>query len=176
MKLIVGLCNPGREYERTRHNVGKLALAQLAKKITKAHKKHVVLATPETFMNVSGPAVLKLMKKHQVESPSDLLVLVDDLHLPLGTIRYRSEGSDGGHNGLASIIDALDGVQAFPRIRIGIGKPEEGEKLWKEHVLEKFTKEEQQTLDSAVEKASECALMWLTEPAEQLMQKFNRKD
>lgn len=173
MKLIVGLCNPGREYEHTRHNVGKQVLGRLKKRITAAHKKEVALEIPGTFMNVSGPAVRKLMQKHRVNSPADMLVLVDDLHLPLGKIRFRPEGSSGGHNGLESIIEALDGDQSFARIRIGIGKPEEGAKDWKEHVLEKFNKEERAALEAVLEKAADCALLWLTDPAEKLMQKFN---
>lgn len=173
MKLIVGLCNPGKKYEHTRHNVGRLALDRLKKRMTAAHKKEVVLETPETFMNVSGPAVLSLMKKHRVDSPRDVLVLVDDLHLPLGKIRFRPEGSSGGHNGLASIIESLEGDQSFARIRIGIGKPEEGSKDWKEHVLEEFTRKEREALESTLEMAADCALLWLTEPAEKLMQKFN---
>ncbi|MBI4972036.1 MAG: aminoacyl-tRNA hydrolase [Candidatus Omnitrophica bacterium] len=173
MKLIVGLCNPGKEYEHTRHNVGKLALDKLAKKISATQKHEVVLAIPGTFMNLSGPAVLNLIRKHKVASPRDVLILVDDLHLPVGKIRFRPEGSSGGHNGLASVIDAFNGDQSFPRLRIGIGKPEEEVKPWKEHVLEKFTKEERTVLNQALEKAADCALSWLTEPAEALMQKFN---
>jgi len=166
MKLIVGLGNPGEKYEITRHNIGKIALKELTKRISGTRfKKYVVLSSPRTYMNVSGPAVLDLMKKHRVTSPSDLLVLVDDLHLPFGKIRFRAKGSAGGHNGLASIIDFL-GSESFPRIRIGVGKPEKGEKNWKDYVLEPFTNEELEELDPIMEKVCDVAFHWLAESDE----------
>ncbi len=186
MKLIIGLGNPGKKYEKTRHNVGKLAVEHLAKlqdvklkdksgfKIAEFEwaDQNVCLAELSSFMNVSGPEVLALMKKVDVEHFSNLLVIMDDLHIPLGRLRFRPKGSSGGHNGLKSISDAL-GSESFARLRIGIGKPESGETDWKDYVLDVFVKDEVKILNSMLEKATRCALSWVHESSEAVMQRFN---
>ena len=186
MKLIVGLGNPGKKYEGTRHNVGRMAIQLTVKKSGVKLKKDkdariakinqegepVILAVLESFMNLSGPSLHALVKRIRVESIADLLVVTDDIHLPLGNLRFRSAGSAGGHNGLASIIEAL-GSDQFARVRIGIGKPEPRDQTWRDYVLEPFMKEEQAVLGQSLERASECALAWVHQSAEQIMQRFN---
>lgn len=186
MKLIVGLGNPGREYENTRHNIGRLALHELTRKLgvklkfqgkfKKAQSEYlglpVTLAETGSYINISGPVIVQMMRQMGTESPSDLLVLVDDIHLPLGRIRFRPRGSSGGHNGLTSIIESL-ASQSFARIRIGIGKPEKEEKDWKDYVLEPFLISEKKQLGTVLERVIDCALAWLCDPPEKVMQRFN---
>ena len=133
MFLIVGLGNPGKEYKYTRHNLGFIIVEQLAKDLQVSFKKRklywiaitnykdieVVLLKPMTYMNLSGRAVEFIVNKHRIDF-SQILVICDDINLPFGQIRIRGKGSDGGHNGLASIIEYLNTLQ-FPRLRIGIG-------------------------------------------------------
>lgn len=123
MKLIVGLGNPGKQYEKTRHNVGFMVLDALAASFggteTTVHGEKVILLKPQTFMNNSGEAVQKLANFHKPD-PADIWVISDDLDLPLGKIRVRESGSTGGHNGLKSIEEKL-GTQDYYRIRVGIG-------------------------------------------------------
>lgn len=134
MKLVVGLGNPGRRYERTRHNVGFMVLDSLAKdlgikfKENKARKvifsktDAIELLKPQTFMNNSGVALPAIAQKHNV-APADILIISDDIDMELGKLRYREDGSSGGHRGLQSIIDHL-GTDKFPRLKIGIGRPD----------------------------------------------------
>jgi len=147
MKLLVGLGNPGSKYTNTRHNAGFLALDHLAKtlKLKFSPDKHApaevavgedfMLVKPTTFMNNSGVAVLDLLKRAGL-TPADLLVIYDDVDLPVGTFRYRKQGSSGGQNGMKSIIDIL-GTQDIARIRIGIGKDESRDTA--DYVLSKFS-------------------------------------
>jgi PTH1 family peptidyl-tRNA hydrolase len=136
MKLLVGLGNPGREYANTRHNIGFLCLDELARRhgaaFDKVHLRaliatvslgaeRVVLARPQTFMNLSGEAVGALLSWYKLPA-SDLIVVTDDMDLPFGRLRLRLKGSAGGHNGLKSIIESL-GTLEFPRLRVGIGRP-----------------------------------------------------
>jgi len=163
MCLIVGLGNPGKKYERTRHNVGFLVLDELANTLMGKFKnkrevkstvaevalgnKKIVLLKPETFMNLSGEAVILAAKKWRLPT-NKITIIVDDVNLPLGTIRTRSEGSSGGHNGLKSIIEKT-GTDEIRRIRIGIGRSENPDIPLDKWVLEKFSKEEWKTVVEA---------------------------
>ncbi len=153
MNLIVGLGNPGKSYERTRHNVGFMLADILAVKegakwrdnktlnVQLAEANSFLLAKPLTFMNNSGVAALRLAKKHGID-PSQILVIYDDVDLPLGKFRYRPQGTSGGHRGMQSIIESF-GTTEIPRIKVGIGR---GEMDTKDYVLSKFTKEELESL------------------------------
>jgi len=184
MKLVVGLGNPGATYARSRHNVGFRCIDHLAAKHgisisrRQAHARvglgriddsEVVLARPLTYMNLSGIAVGPLAKLYRVVLP-DLLVVYDDMDLPLGAIRLRERGSAGGHNGMRSII-ATVGTQDFPRLRIGIGRPtREG----REHVLSNFTEDEEATFQQVLDRAAEAIQCWVTEGIVAAMNRFNR--
>ncbi|MDR7485530.1 MAG: aminoacyl-tRNA hydrolase [Armatimonadota bacterium] len=185
MRLIVGLGNPGRRYRGTRHNIGWEVLDRLARThgiaidvedgwadvgrgIIGGHR--VLLARPQTYVNVSGTAVADLSRRHRV-SPSDLLVIVDDLDLPVGSVRVREKGSHGGHNGLRSIIEAL-GTTEFARIRIGIGRPPEGADP-ADYVLERPSPDERALLDDAVARAADGATLWVTDGVQAAMRRCN---
>jgi PTH1 family peptidyl-tRNA hydrolase len=193
VRLIVGLGNPGREYAHSRHNVGFWCLNRLARRHGIAFSSRgrlatvgegrlsgqpVILAKPRTFVNLSGRAVSHLLQRHRL-SPEQLLVVYDDLDLPLGRVRLRGSGSHGGHRGMRSIVEAV-GSQDFPRIRIGIGRPEvAGEPTWEpeavvDYVLGPMTAEERRILDEAVAEASEAILCLLTEGVEAAMNRYNR--
>jgi PTH1 family peptidyl-tRNA hydrolase len=191
-KLIVGLGNPGRKYAHNRHNVGFQCLDRLAQahdlsfrggvlnrlkrrraKASLASGKiadvGVVLARPLTYMNLSGQAVGQLVSFYKL-SLEDILVICDDLDLPLGTIRLRPEGGSGGHKGMRSIIEAL-GSQAFPRLRVGIGRPPGNDAV--NYVLSDFTADEQITLVSVYEKVVAAVELFLREGIEAAMNVYN---
>jgi peptidyl-tRNA hydrolase, PTH1 family len=184
VKLIVGLGNPGREYEHTRHNVGFQVAEELAHRyrITlKAHAKWkaraakvaeigdgVLLAEPTTFMNLSGWAVREIVAFHKLV-PSDVLVVVDDADLPLGRLRMRTGGSAGGHNGLKSIIQELGTIE-FPRLRVGVGR-QAGE--LKNHVLGRFSEDEKGQIDAAVKRAADAAELFARENILAAMNRYN---
>jgi PTH1 family peptidyl-tRNA hydrolase len=159
--LIIGLGNPGAEYADTRHNTGAMAVERLAAlmklKFTRdralgawtARRGGVVLARTGTYMNVSGPPVARLARKLGVSAP---LIVNDDLDLPLGTIRFRAQGTAGGHHGLESIIEAL-GTDRFPRLKIGIGRPARRGGIV-EWVLSPFAPEELEMLDQGLDRAA----------------------
>lgn len=166
--LIVGLGNPGREYQRNRHNAGAMAVDRLARKVgvsfrrrvglslvaeSRIHGVDATLAKPTVYMNESGRAITSLLRTTRLDIPS-LLVLCDDLDLPLGRIRLRPEGGSAGHRGLASIIDAV-GSTSFARLRIGIGRPS-GSMDPADFVLEDFLEGEFPILEEVLEKAVEC--------------------
>ena len=168
MYLIVGLGNPGAEYERTRHNLGFMLIDKLAAEAGVAVKRsecrslvgnalieneRVVLAKPQTYMNLSGEAVSCLNQKHEPGAGS-LVIISDDLALPFGSIRLRQRGSAGGHNGLKSIIGAL-GTNEFARLRIGI-QPEHPLSDAKRFVLDEFSKTERESLPEILERAAEA--------------------
>ena len=168
MYLIVGLGNPGAEYERTRHNLGFMLIDKLAAGAGVAVKRsecrslvgnalieneRVVLAKPQTYMNLSGEAVVCLNQKHESGAGS-LIIISDDLALPFGSIRLRERGSAGGHNGLKSIIGAL-GTNEFARLRIGI-QPEHPLSDGKRFVLDEFSKTERESLPEILERAAEA--------------------
>lgn len=184
MLAVVGLGNPGREYERTRHNVGFRVVDSLAgdKKFEKRSiylfvgsriaGRKVVLAKPTTFMNRSGVAVRGLLADFGLETEA-ALVVSDDANLPVGRIRVRPGGSDGGQKGLASVIETL-GTDRFPRLRLGIGAPAGGGDL-SEFVLEPFGDGEKALVERMIEEAVLCVRAWATGGIERAMERFNRK-
>lgn len=194
MKLIVGLGNPGRGYTDNRHNLGFMCLNHFArlqgirfdKKQGKARTgsgevagSKVVLARPQTYMNHSGQAVSTLVRKFKI-SLDNLLVIHDDLDLPLGKIRIRRGGGSGGHKGIKSITAELDN-QDFIRLRIGIGRPplpdvttEATESDIITHVLSDFTTEEKKVISKAIPMVSEAILCFLTEGLTTTMNRFNQ--
>jgi len=193
MKLIVGLGNPGQGYANNRHNVGFICLSHFArtqgirfdKKQGKARigtgevaGNKVVLAKPQTYMNLSGEPVSRLTKKFNI-NPDDLLVIHDDLDLPLGKIRIRHGGSSGGHKGIDSIINEL-GSQDFIRLRVGIGHPAENKDTTEfsndeiiTYVLGDFTPDEKQTITQVIPRVSEAILCLLTEGLTVAMNRYN---
>ena len=189
MKLIVGLGNPGKEYSANRHNIGYLCVNRLArqhhidmdKKQGKARVgigtisgTQVVLAKPQTFMNASGISVVNLLEKYKL-TPDDLIVIHDDLDLPLGKIRIKKHSSAGGHNGIKSIIGSL-GTQDFTRIRIGISRPQTGniaEETIVDYVLGDFEHQDRKLVDEIIRKTGEAVICLLTEDLTAVMNKFN---
>jgi peptidyl-tRNA hydrolase, PTH1 family len=184
MKLIVGLGNPGSTYARTRHNVGFRVLDRIAERNRlrfgeRDYKSHVargsisgercVLLKPQTYMNLSGEAVGRARRALRLE-PAEILVVYDDLDLPLGRLRIRDAGGAGGHHGVESIIEAVGG-KGFPRIRIGIGRPA-GDPV--DYLTdEPITPEEEPVVDAAVERAAEAAETWLADGIAAAMNRFN---
>ena len=183
-KLIVGLGNPGRKYAHNRHNVGFQCLDRLAQAhglsfarrrakaslaLGKIADVGVALAKPLTYMNLSGQAVRPLVSFYKL-SLEDILAIYDDLDLPLGTIRLRPEGGSGGHKGMRSIIEAL-GSQAFPRLRVGIGRPPGNDAV--SYVLSDFTADEQITLESVYERIVAAVELFLREGIEAAMNAYN---
>ncbi len=186
-RLILGLGNPGAQYAPTRHNVGFWTVDLLAERHgielkTRRHSSKlgvgliggvpVVLAKPQTYMNLSGEAARALLQAYHLQ-PEQMLVIFDDIWLAPGGVRVRAKGSAGGHNGMKSIISAL-GTEAFPRVRIGIGQPPEGVDL-ADYVLSPPPPEERELLLQAVQRAADACEAWLTEPIEQVMNRFNRE-
>lgn len=184
-KMIVGLGNPGKKYKDTRHNIGFMVVDNLAAGLGLSFRKrfmlkaevtemqNLVLVKPTTYMNLSGDAVAKIRKKYGV-SNENIMVVCDDLNLSFGNIRIRLKGSAGGHNGLKSIIDRL-GTQEFPRIKYGIGKPDNPDKV-RDFVLHKFTRSEKDILDGDIARMSENCSLWIKNVAlEKIMSKVNTK-
>jgi peptidyl-tRNA hydrolase, PTH1 family len=189
MKLIIGLGNPGKEYSANRHNIGFQCLNRLARQhhisLDKKQGKarvgtgdisgvQVVLAKPQTYMNASGTAVIHLLDKYKL-TPDDLIVIHDDLDLPLGKIRIRWGSSAGGHNGIKSIIGSL-GTQDFTRIRIGISRPQIGcaaEDTIVDYVLGDFEEEDHKLVDETIKKVGDAVISLLTEDLTSAMNKFN---
>ena len=186
MKIVVGLGNPGRKYERTRHNIGFEVVDEVARRAgaefrhswrfpaelaeTTLAGERVLLVKPRTFMNASGDAVGELARKKGVP-PAGVLVVVDDVELECGRLRLRAGGSSGGHNGLKSLMERL-GSDAFPRVRVGVGRvPAGGEMV--QLVLCRFTPEERTLMGPAVERAAEAVLAVLREGLEKAQNKFN---
>jgi PTH1 family peptidyl-tRNA hydrolase len=193
MKLIVGLGNPGKAYTHNRHNIGFRCINHLARLHSIPVKQHqcksqtgtgkiagveVLLAKPKTFVNQSGEAVGRLMRRYGIPV-NDLIVIYDDLDLPLGKLRLRPSGSAGGHKGINSIISAL-GSEDFPRIKAGIGRPttEDGAAITDEdvivgYVLSDFTPQEEAAIKPAIATAAEAVDCILTEGITAAMNKFN---
>ena len=184
--LIAGLGNIGSEYAETRHNIGFKVLDALAAASNAVFRterygdvaemrfkgRTFLLLKPSTYMNNSGNAVRYWLRKEMVE-PAELLVVLDDLALPLGTIRMRAKGNDGGHNGLKS-IDACIGTNAYPRLRCGIGHDfRQGQQV--DYVLGEWLPEEKETLRSVIGMASEAVLSFGTQGVERTMNLFNKK-
>ncbi|MCC5822003.1 MAG: aminoacyl-tRNA hydrolase [Phycisphaerales bacterium] len=189
MKLIVGLGNPGAQYERTRHNAGFLALDELARRhaagmVPRARfnavtldasigGEKVLLAKPTTFMNLSGRTVGEAVRFFKLDPSSDVLVIVDEVALPVGTIRIREKGSAGGHNGLADIDRALGGAD-YPRLRIGVGAVPPG---WvkADWVLSRFGDEELDAVRAGTAEAADAAECVVREGISAAMNRFNKK-
>ena len=189
MKLIVGLGNPGIEYQFTPHNMGFLAVDRLAEQcgvsICNRHCKAVtaravlegqpvLLAKPETFMNLSGESVRELVDRYEVDPVRDLIVMYDELALPFGSIRVRERGSAGGHNGMKSIIACLGGLQEFLRIRLGVA-PEHQLTRGRDYLLSPIRKAQLPVADEALDACSEAVRMILTLGASAAMNRFNQK-
>jgi PTH1 family peptidyl-tRNA hydrolase len=187
LKLIAGLGNPGFEYQLTPHNLGFLAVDRLAElcEVETSHREaqaltasteiegvEVVLAKPQTYMNLSGMAVARLLDRYGLEPP-DLLVLVDDADLPFGMLRIRQRGSAGGHNGLKSIIGALQSDD-FGRIRMGV-QPGEGVEDLASHVLGRFRRSDLETVADILDQAAEAVRVILKEGISRAMNRFNRR-
>jgi PTH1 family peptidyl-tRNA hydrolase len=183
--LVAGLGNPGRQYSENRHNVGFMLVSRLANRlgvafsrleskalVTKAIYKdfRLVLAKPQTYMNLSGQAVSALQRFYKVPL-ENLLVAYDDVDLPLGTIRLRPGGSSGGQKGMGSIIEHL-GTQEFPRLRIGIGRPP-GRMDAAAYVLQDFSRGETEILDEVLERGVEAVLTFITEGLTTAMNQYN---
>lgn len=184
-KLIVGLGNPGKEYERTRHNIGFAVVDAFARlhgiAVTKREGQaltgdgrvgdaRVFLMKPQTFMNLSGQSVAHFLRQKPL-ALTDILVVTDDIALPVGKLRLRAEGSAGGHNGLKSLIAHLHG-QAFPRLRFGVGAPRDPS-VQIDFVLGQFSRAEQREVDETTERAVGALEAWLAEGTERAMNRFN---
>ena len=189
MKLIVGLGNPGIEYQFTPHNIGFLAVDRIAEQcgvtIDNRHckaltararigKEEILLAKPETYMNLSGLSVQELSRKYEVDPQKDLIVIYDELDLPLGLIRIRERGSSAGHNGMQSIINAI-GTQEILRIRLGIA-PDHPVKDGSRYVLSQFKKSQLVALDEMLDTAAQAVNVVLNEGRGPAMNRFNRKN
>lgn len=183
MKLVVGLGNPGRRYRGTRHNAGWMAVERLAENCgarpetasadgALARCGELWLFKPLAYMNRSGPPVARLLEKKGV-APSEMLVVLDDLNLPLGTLRLRTSGSSGGHNGLESVIRAV-GTEDFPRLRLGIG-PCPAARDMREFVLSPFADEEWDVVEAMTDRAEDALLCWSRHGVETAMNRHNRK-
>jgi PTH1 family peptidyl-tRNA hydrolase len=188
LKLIVGLGNPGPEYRETRHNVGFMVAdalvdrwgmsGQWREKFEALQIKtdvaggdgQVILMKPLTFMNLSGHAVQATAAFYKIE-PADVFIVTDDVALPLGRLRARRDGGAGGHNGLKSVIQHL-GTQAFPRMRVGVGRGE-GARDLSDHVLGRFEVSERETVSAAVLRAADATEMLISEGIERVMNAFN---
>ena len=189
MKLIVGLGNPGIEYQFTPHNLGFLTIDRIANDLgievrnrqcraltarTSIAGTPVVLAKPETYMNLSGLSVVELVAEHQVDVKQDLIVIYDELDLALGTIRIRQRGSSAGHNGMESILGAL-GTDEFLRIRLGIA-PDRKLSDSVKYVLTPFRKAQDEVVDTVIDTAAQAVEVILKEGPAAAMNRFNRKN
>lgn len=188
MYIIVGLGNPGRQYEGTRHNIGFRVIDEIAAKyrIDVAEKKYkalvgkgmiqgekVVLVKPQTFMNLSGESVRSVIDYYKIDEMTELILILDDVSLPPGQLRIRKKGSAGGHNGLKNIILHLN-HDVFMRIRIGIGEKPSGYDL-ADYVLGHFAKEEKELVMQSIKDASEAVEVLLTDGPDKAMNQFNKK-
>ncbi len=186
MTVIVGLGNPGSEYEGSRHNAGFLVVAGLADGFRirlaagrgdfmsgkgRIAGQGVRLVMPLTYMNASGEAVARVLAESGAE-PSDLLVICDDVNLPLGMLRLRERGSDGGHNGLKSIIESL-GTSSFARLRLGVGRPVD--EVMTDFVLDRFAESERSEVDEMLARSRDVIVTMLRQGIRRAMTAFNRK-
>jgi len=186
IKLVAGLGNPGRKYELTRHNLGFITLDLIAERYESSFRsgkgeyrqssvviesKSILLIKPMTYMNLSGHAVADAARFRGFE-PNEILVVCDDVNLPTGRIRIRSKGSDGGHNGLRSIIEQL-GSDDFSRVRLGVGLPDNPDKPLEAYVLEKFAGDETDIVEEMIKSAADAVEMIISDGVETAQQKFN---
>ena len=184
-KLVFGLGNPGAEYQNTRHNIGFLVVDELAKRygVQWRHKFNsqysdfidrgikVTLIKPLTYMNLSGNAVAQWVNFYKI-SLDNILIVVDDISLPFGAVRFRKKGSHGGHNGLKSIINSL-GTTEFPRMRVGVGSPPPHTSVV-EWVLGEFSRQEQEKLSEVLSYCADAIEVWAMEGIDKAASKFNR--
>jgi len=185
MKVVVGLGNPGKKYEGTRHNIGFDLLAELNRrwKVPRPREKfegllaevavgteRVLLLAPQTFMNCSGQSVRQVRDFYHLK-PADFLVVCDDLNLPVGKLRIRAGGSSGGQKGLQNIIQHL-GTEEFPRLRLGVGRPT-GDRNAADYVLDRFHKVELPAVDQSILQAAACCECWLADGVAAAMNRFN---
>ncbi len=186
MKLIIGLGNPGREYEKTRHNAGFMVIDEIAKQLhvnisqnkakglyvkTKVGNEDIILLKPQTYMNLSGESVRGIMDFFKIKV-DDILVIYDDLDLEIGSVRLRSKGSAGGQNGMKNIIQHV-GTQEFKRIRVGIGKDARIKVV--DYVLSKFRKDEIEDFEESVIHAKNAALCFVEHGFDKAMNDYNKK-
>ena len=186
MKVVIGLGNPGKKYEKTRHNIGFIAVDSLRKKLNVSDEREkfqalvseknidgekVIFFKPQTFMNLSGNSVIEIVNFYKLDPKKDIIVIYDDMDLSFGDIRIREKGSSGGHNGIKSIISHIG--EEFIRIKCGIGAKE---KDAVEHVLGEFNQTEQKDLDEILEKINNCVIEMLSvQILDRIMQKYNKK-
>ncbi|TMN22328.1 aminoacyl-tRNA hydrolase [Lentibacillus cibarius] len=185
MKCIAGLGNPGKKYDKTRHNVGFMVIDELLRRHDWKEKKDkfsgksvveivngekIILLKPQTYMNLSGESVRPLTDFYHI-GVEDVMVIYDDLDLPAGKIRLRQKGGHGGHNGIRSIIDHL-GTKEFKRLRIGIGRPENATPVV-DYVLRPFSKDEKMDVDKSISLAADACEAWMQRPFPEVMNEFN---
>lgn len=188
MFIIAGLGNPDRQYEGTRHNAGFDVIDRIAEKYniavdTKRHRAYigkgiiegqkVILAKPQTYMNLSGESIRSLVDYYKVDEENELLVIYDDISLGVGQLRIRAKGSAGGHNGIKNIIAHL-GTQIFPRIKVGVGEKPKGYDL-ADYVLGHFSKIEREMMDEGYDNAVRAAELIVSGRLNEAMNEFNRK-
>lgn len=186
MKCIIGLGNPGKKYEKTRHNIGFIVIDELSKRygldlnktknkclydIESVKQEKVLFIKPQTFMNLSGEGVRPLLDFYKVDI-ADVLVVYDDLDLPVGKIRLREKGGHGGHNGIRSLIEHL-GSKEFKRLRIGIGRPTNATPIVN-YVLQPFAKQEIEEVNNIVFESADACEMWLHHPFNEVMNTYNK--
>lgn len=179
MRLIVGLGNPGKKYQKTRHNIGFIVLDNFFSKNDKQFKKQknydsveykgVISIKPKTFMNLSGKAVTAVQTKTRID---EILVIVDDIYLPIGEIRLRKSGGLAGHNGLKSIAEAL-GTREFKRMRIGVGSPDSKE--LSDYVLSEFSSNDLKILDHTLSFTSELLDKYISEDFDEMVKYYSKK-
>ncbi len=183
MKAIIGLGNPETKYNQTRHNIGFMVVDKILSQIQDiklsekfkgffAKSKDLLILLPKTYMNLSGESVIELVNFYKL-SHQDLLIIYDDISLDIGTLRFRKDGSDGGHNGVKSIINALSGKD-FNRLKVGIG-PYNKDMDLAAFVLQKFSKAELEIINKITDIAKDAALEWLNSDFEHLQSKYNKK-
>ena len=186
MKVVIGLGNPGKKYEKTRHNIGFIAVDTFRKKMNISDEREkfqalvseknidgekVIFLKPQTFMNLSGNSVIEIVNFYKLAPKKDIIVIYDDMDLSFGDIRIREKGSSGGHNGIKSIISHIG--EEFIRIKCGIGAKE---KDAVEHVLGEFNQTEQKDLEEILEKIYNCVIEMLSvQNLDRIMQKYNKK-
>ncbi len=189
VKCIVGLGNPGKEYERNRHNVGFMVIDAIMRSRPvsdsrenklfwhgrlKIGRDDAILVKPLTFMNRSGEAVRACLDSFDDLAVENLLTVVDDVNLPIGQLRFRVEGSAGGHHGLESIVEIL-GTSCFPRLRIGVAEEDLTGKDLTDYVLGDFRGDSWDRVSSALSRAQEACLLWVSEGPRAVMNQFNQK-
>lgn len=185
MHIIVGLGNPGKEYDKTRHNTGFMTVDKISKKFGIEIKKEkckaligtgeingekIILVKPQTYMNLSGEAVRGIMDFYK-ESLENLIIIFDDIDLDIGSIRIKERGSAGTHNGVKSVVQML-GTEEFKRVKVGIGKPKVKMDL-ADYVLGKYSDEEFKTIDDSTDKACDAAIMLASNEMAKAMNKYN---